>query len=350
MQKITGKFYIRALNFKELHVRILFVLIACLVRIGVCAVDVDFDYVFVGTSPIPMIEALYRSYTGSHVLILEAAPTAGGAWQAIDICHLRNVDMGCHQIGQNRDMKRFLEIYIGCKLVPMNDPYGLGQGLQSSDSGAYFSRGCHELMTNLSLLAEANGVAVLLNHKLESVYLDFDREVAEILTNGKRYTVSKIVVTPHSAIEVENIPNISKPTYSKHPHLYLLISDPTPVRFTYMNGFCGGVSRAINLTPFLPELEGTREQLIVVQTHDVDCVLNASQFLEEFKKRGLIDSAASLITAESYVYQQPHFNLSEIQNAHPKASIFFEMLHTEAIWNISQHVARWEKVFKPFQR
>jgi len=329
-------------------VRLLLLFIACLFKIAIVVAGVDYDYVFIGTSPIPMIEATYRAQTGARVLMLEAGHVVGGAWQAIDICHIHNVDMGCHQIGYDQQMRRFLETYIGCKLVAMNDPYGSGTTLHSSDNGAYFSHGCHELMTNLSHLAQASGVTILLDHKLQSIHLDFDREVAEIKTNNKSFTVAKLIVTPHSDIVIENFPNLPKPQYSKHPHLYLLVTDPTPMRFTYINGFCKGISRAINLTAFLPELEGTDQQLIAIQTHDTKCVTSASQFLAEFIKRDFLDPSAFIITAESYVYNQPHFNFCEIQNAHPNARLFFELLPTDAIWNLSQHIKKWEKVFTPF--
>ena len=86
---------------------------------SVWAATVDFDYVFVGSSPISLIEALYRSYTGARVLVLEADTTIGGSWKAIDICGVPSVDMGCHQIGQDPKLRNFLENRLGCHLAPM---------------------------------------------------------------------------------------------------------------------------------------------------------------------------------------------------------------------------------------
>src|SRR5579872_5024169 len=96
------------------------------VRASVFAFQVDYDYVFVGTSPISVLEALYRSYLGSRVLLLESSSTMGGAWKAINICGVSNVDMGCHQIGSDSRLRRFLENYVGCRFVSMNNPYGNG--------------------------------------------------------------------------------------------------------------------------------------------------------------------------------------------------------------------------------
>ncbi len=316
-------------------------------RSVILAVEVDFDYAFVGTSPISVLEALYRSYSGARVLLIEAGATMGGAWKAIDICGVSNVDMGCHQIGADSRLRKFLEEYVGCHFVLMNNPYG-NQMLQSSDSGLYFSQGCHELMSQLHRLVKASSIELLLGQKLQTIYLDFDRSIAEIKTDNKRYTVSKLVVSPCSYIEIENFPNLPKPRLSKHYHLYLLINDNTSVRFTYQHGFCKGISRAINLTPFSLELQGKGYQLIALQINDGSMLDQASFFLEELKKKQLIDSASMLINAETYIYEQAHFDKAALQKSHPQTASFFEILGTEAIWNISTNIDKWKKVLKPY--
>lgn len=327
--------------------RFLFIVLLFL-RVSICAIEADFDFVFVGSSPISMLEALYRSYSGSRVLVLESDTTIGGAWRSIEICNVPNVDMGCHQIGRDEKFRNFLEVYVGCNLVPMNNPYG-GMPLLSTDTGLYFSKGCHELMYNIERLTKMSRVALLLNHKLESVYLDFDRSIAEIRTNRGRYTATKIIITPHSGFVVENTPNFPQPTTSKHTHLYLLIQDETTPRFTYYNGFCSGVSRAINITPFSPELKGSGHQLIAIQTYHSQQNTNPNFYIDELKKKDLIDSGARLITAEMYVYEQPHMNTNAIF-CNPKISPFFEMLDTGGIWNIAAHTEKWEKVFQPYSK
>ena len=318
-------------------------------RLSIFAFEVDYDYVFVGTSPISVMEALYRSYTGSRVLLVDSSAKMGGAWKSITICHIDNVDMGCHQIGSDQKMRSFLEEYIGCHFVNMNNPYRRTDALKSSDQGFYFSKGCHEIVDNLFLLVQASTIDLKLDQKLESVYLDFDRSIAEIKVSGVRYTVSKLVITPHSGVEVENLANFSKPTFSKHYHLYLLIHDPTPVRFTYMNGFCSGMSRTINITPFSSDfvLDGSGLQLIAIQTYDQTRCDNPLFFLEELKKSRLIDAEATLVTSGSFIYEQPHFDRGNLTR-NPKAAPFFEVLDTSGFWNIAQHVAKWEKAFKPF--
>ncbi|MBS0615562.1 MAG: hypothetical protein JSR58_03300 [Verrucomicrobia bacterium] len=303
----------------------------------------QFDYIFIGSSPIPLIEALYRSYNGKRVLVLESDTTIGGSWKAIDICGVSGVDMGCHQIGQDPKLKSFLEDRIGCHLVPMTTPQN--QMLQSSDSGLYFAGGCYELMSALYALIEKSTVVLLVNTKAESVYLDFDREIAEVKTKDMSFSTSKVVITPHSSILVENYPHLSRHSTSKHYHLYLLIEDPTPPHFSYQNGICPGMSRIINVTPFSSSLQGSGYQLVAIQTFDEMSLNKGDVYFEELKKKKWIDPTARLICAEKYIYEQAHFNLGKINLENPKAGEFFEVLSTDAIWNIPHHTERWEKVF-----
>lgn len=307
------------------------------------ASNVDFDVIFVGSSPIPLIEALYQSYTGDRVLVLEADTTIGGSWKSIDICGVPQVDMGCHQIGQDPKLKSFLENHLGCHLVPMNAPQKAP--LLSTDNGLYFSGGCHELMDTLYKLIQKSTVTLLVAQKVESVYLDFDREMAEVKTKDRRFTTKKIAITPHSSINVENFPHLSRYSTSKHYHLYLLIEDPTPPRFSYQNGICAGMSRIINVTPFSAALQGTGHQLVAIQTFDEMACNKSEVYFEELKKKEWIEKSARLVKSEKYIYEQAHFNLGKINLEHPKAGSFFEVLKTDAIWNIPQHTERWEKAF-----
>ena len=71
--------------------------------------------------------------------------------------------------------------------------------------------------------------------------------------------------------------------------------------------------------------------------------------LEELKKKGWIDPSSKLTCSEKYVHEQAHFNMGKINLAHPKASQFFETLHTDAIWNIQQNTERWKQAFLPLR-
>src|SRR5579871_1836034 len=150
----------------------------------------DYDCAFVGTSPVPLFEALYRHHLGQRVLILEAAPECGGAWKSIDICGVEHADMGCHEISSFPDLNRFLEEYAGCHIIPCNANY-------------YFSHGCFELVNNLVKRIRAAGIPLLTDCRVESVRIDLANKECLLRTQKGLFTASRIVVTSGSSFDIE---------------------------------------------------------------------------------------------------------------------------------------------------
>lgn len=315
------------------------------------AIETDFDVVVVGTSPISLLSALYEYHSGHRVLILEEASECGGAWKSITMCGVPHVDMGCHQIGADQTMKQFLEEYVGCKFVCLDNPtkpYTSG----ASNQGYYPSKGCFELIDNLTKLIKATGIVLLLNHKLESVYIDLTHQFAEVKTNGMKFTTSKILTTPASFINIENLPNKAanqgRSGKAKYFHLYILIEDHTAPRFAYQNGLATGVSRMMNLTHYVG-LNGTGMQIIVIQTHGEQYLKNPETYLQQLKQKGLVDQSARLLRSETNIYEQSYFNQGFLTQMGSGAQAMFETLNTGHIQSIAGYVPKWKKVMKPYK-
>lgn len=300
---------------------------------------VDFDCVFIGSSPIPLFEAIYQRLSGKTVLILEQAGECGGAWKSIDICGIPQVDLGCHTLGGNFKLKTFLENYGGCQFVLMEPSSGPRKGF-------YFSRGCYELIHNLMKIMAAIGIELRLNHRLDSIYIDEAAGYANIKTQGRQFSVSKIYYTAMSSFHIENV-NTSPlpPRKTKYPHLYLLIQDPAIPKFAYMSYNACEASRAMNLTRFAG-LENTGRQLIVFQMRNENSLNNGENILEDLKKRDLIDPSAYLLKMESYIYELD----SIIPNNIPVPfKPFFELIHASSFSNMSNYISRWKEVLRPYR-
>lgn len=313
------------------------------------AYETDFDTVVVGTSPISMCEALYRSHLGERVLILEESERCGGAWKSIPICGVPYADLGCHQIGSDAQVKNFLEEYIGCHIVSLDFPnmdFGPPNG-QHGVNGFYFAKGCHELIENITTLIGATDAVLLTGHKLDSIVIDEEMGIAEVKTQGMTFTASKLVVTPSTYLYVENHPSKRMPSQSKikYYHVYLLIEDPTPPRFSYKYGAGSGISRLMNLTYF-SDLFGTGMQLIAVQTHNEYYLDHQEEFFNQMKKNTLIDEDAVLLRAENYVYEQSHLDTSLVNQY---KSSMIEVLNTGHFLAMSGYIGKWKSVLKPFK-
>jgi hypothetical protein len=300
----------------------------------------DYDCVFIGTSPVPFFEAIYQRALGKKVLILEEAPECGGAWKSITACGIEHADLGCHQIGGDQALANFLATYGGCRIVSLDQP--LEAYNNRGGNGFYFSRGCFELVDHLVTLARLWSADLWTNHRLDSVSFDETNHHLVLRTQGKVLTTNRLYVTHGSCFGVNNQP--ASPGRGKYYHLYLLIHDATPPRFSYRGGI-RKASRMVNLTHFVG-LSNTGQQLIVLQTHG-DETGRAQEFVDDLKREKLIDQSAILLRSEPRIYEQ-----GSCQGLHllsPEARGMIETLDTGHIANLRNHITRWSQALKPYQ-
>ena len=150
-----------------------------------------------------------------------------------------------------------------------------------------------------------------------------------------------------SGIQIENgsIPAPAN-SRSKYYHLYLLIQDPTPPRFTYNGGgVVGGISRIMNLTQFAG-MADTGRQILVFQTHNEQNLSNGQVFLDALKSRNPIDKSAYILKEEARIYESYYLNQSMIHQMN--AGEFFEVLNTGHFQSLSTYIAKWKQVLKPY--
>jgi hypothetical protein len=311
------------------------------------AVQTDFDVAVVGTSPTSMLEALYHIYRNEKVLIIEADQKCGGAWKSIDICGIAHADMGCHLIGSDQRLKEFFEVYFGCKFIclehraPVN-----GDSHVRCPNGFYFSGGCHELISKLESAVNAKSNGVILHRKLESIFIDDAKKFIELSFGDQRYTTSKLIITAVSSFRVDN-PNFTNKNAApnNYNHLYMLVEDPTPPLFTYQGSIAPGMSRAMNLTLFL-EMPEPNLQLIVVQTHGKADIADAQQFIDAFKKKGLLTQNAKIIDTDVYIYKQTHMNTSAIIRL---GGSMIEQIDTSSFSGMTRYIEKWKGAIPPLQ-
>lgn len=308
----------------------------------------DFDCIVIGTSPIPLCEAIYQAQSGKRVLVLDQWPVSGGAWQSITACGVPHVDMGCHQlVGANIVVKEFLENYLGCKMVPMEKPLESCSDPYCPDF--YFSKGCHELIQNLEKIITQSPIVYLLNHSVDTVVVHEDHLVVK--TRGKEFSTDKVITIPcgYFKLEGEQIHyQTSPPSLLKYWHLYLLIQDPSSPKFSYMNYFYTGISRCMNLTHFMG-LTGSGTQLFVFQSHNKEAIWMQEEILADMKKKNLLDPSAYILKSDIFIYEQYPYNTSWYHRLPGSIKEHFEILDTSAFGSMSRYITKWEQVMKPYK-
>lgn len=304
---------------------------------------VDYDCAFIGSSPISLCEALYRSSLGERVLILEQSPECGGAWKSIDICGIPHVDMGCHDVTwSDQNLTKFFEDYLGCRIVSFSNP-----ALSVQSGSCWFSRGCYELIHNILTLIAQTSIDLRLNHRLERVTFNpTDHSVVLAVEGMKFFTAKKIYTTPLSSFAVNQQP---VPTHrGKYYHLYLLVADATMPKF--VSGYLGasGVSRMMNLT-HSANLDNSGRQLIVLQTSSEADFSRGQYFLDQLKQKNFLDPSAYLLRAESYIFEATYGGVN-IHQLTPEERSCIEMLHTGSLGGMSSYISKWKQTFKPLNK
>ncbi|TDI49933.1 MAG: hypothetical protein E2P01_02260 [Acidobacteria bacterium] len=91
----------------------------------------SYDTAIIGSSPISLLEALYRAGKGEEVVVLDDKSVLGGAWDFISMAGYTNVESCSHILRYHPGCYRFLEKYLGLKMIPM-DPPPLGYSCRNS--------------------------------------------------------------------------------------------------------------------------------------------------------------------------------------------------------------------------
>ncbi len=304
----------------------------------------DYDIAVIGSSPISLFEALYHHSSGKKVAIFEQAPECGGAWKAIDVCGISHVDLGCHQIGSDKKMKEFLEIYAGCKIVDMDDPFAESEGKNKHGNGFYFSKGCFELIDHLVQMIEKVGIDLFLNTKVKEV--ECASEGIVLTTDNRSVEVEKILCTTATLFQIKGQNNFQHQT--KYHHLYLRVIDPEPPQFSYQYYGANGFSRIMNLTHFV-HLTGTGEHLIVAQSNMPIQPTVEAELLQGLKNRNLLSPSASILQSEIHLFEQGHGCNTAINRLDPASKKRVEILSTGSFAGMSAYFAKWREVLIPYQ-
>lgn len=305
----------------------------------------EYDVAVVGTSPICMIEALYYAALGEQVVILEDGEGIGGAWKTITACGVEGVDLGCHQLGKDPEIKAFLEERIGCQFLCLSHPTDLvEEEHRDCPLGYYFTKGCSELITALLERVHSYPNIDLILKKLERVSCDPQKGVVHLEVDGIEWEVGRLVCSAASHFELVTTSSKSfSPTVNHFYHLYMLIDDPSPPRFTYLDGGVSGMQRSMNLTHFAQTLEKNR-QLIVIQVHNKSLLEEGERFLTFFKDSGYLDPQATILKTESVIYQQSYGEIRSFCDDSPR---LLEFIDTGRFWGMSQYLPRWQMVIPP---
>lgn len=322
---------------------LLSVLVLC--QSALFAYETDFDVAIVGTSPVSLLEAIYHIHSNERVLIIEADERIGGAWKSIDVCGIPHVDLGCHLLGTDQQFKQFLETCFGCSFVCLNHhTESVTADHAGCPRGYYFKGGCQELISKLLQAISGHENALLVHNRLESVFFDNERGCVDLDMPGQRLTVKKLIMTPAAEFHVRNPGfNNDNSTTQIYNHLYVLLQEEGLARFTYQTGIAKGMTRVMNLTPFL-DMPEANTQLLAIQVQGNYAITDVDRFIGILKSRELLTEEAKVLAVDTWSYSQSTMDTAEIKDF---AGPLIEVLDSSSFSGLSRYLDKWKKLLLP---
>lgn len=236
-----------------------------------------YDIVFIGTSIICVLEAVYQSLLGKSVLMLDKQSGIGGAWRSLEIFGLHNVENAIHYFLPDPFAADFMKDVLKWNVttdlrkyrvfplpggrswrIPYDRAFGrfistlkegamqrMGLGtfatlslrafmdflFVSRPPSYYVEGGAPEMLQKVDLILRASNVEVRYSTSIDRIHIDCDAQVVEVSIGDERIFADKIYFTHGSRISnLSGISGSHQIVEKNHlrPAVHMLIRDNTP--------------------------------------------------------------------------------------------------------------------------
>ena len=82
-----------------------------------------YDFIYIGTGPILILDALNETLKGKNVLMIDSSNEIGGAWKLIDLFGLEKLENAVHYLMPNKFGYKFLNEYLGIELTKSKNKF-----------------------------------------------------------------------------------------------------------------------------------------------------------------------------------------------------------------------------------
>ena len=234
-----------------------------------------YDYIFLGTGIISILEAVYQERCGKKVLMIDKDSDIGGAWQPIDIFNLEDVENAIHyflydyesflfmrnnlgwNIIETEKKLRLLSIFSNRKYLKFkfNNPIGRFISYMINDNGSlkknnlkyifrivnkirkehnqksfYIKEGTKKIFNTAKNLLDQSKVVVLFKTHIKLFNVDRKKKMVELSSENQTFRCRQLIITHGSRIgggikENNNLFNIDEKHHPR-PAVHLLVKDP----------------------------------------------------------------------------------------------------------------------------
>lgn len=234
----------------------------------------DYDYIFLGTGIISILEAVYQERCGKKVLMIDKDSDIGGAWRPINVFNSKKVENAIHyflhddksfsfmkeNLGWNiieiENKLRLLSIFSNRKYLKFkfNNPIGRFISYMINNNGGlkknkikyifstinkirkeynqksfYIKDGAKKIYSTAKVLLDQSKVVVLFKTHIKSFNVDRKKKMVELFSDNQTFRCKRLIITHGSRIREIKGNNISlniEEKYHPRPAVHLLIKDP----------------------------------------------------------------------------------------------------------------------------
>jgi len=306
-----------------------------------------YDRIYVGTSMIPVLDAIHHSSIGESVLMIDIQPSIGGAWRSIDAFGLHDVENAIHYLLPQREASRFMRDSLGWTVInsprkfrifPLY-PFGrirvtydnfigrvIARAVEASgslsllgiitaipkafweilrdtrDPSYYISGGSNEMISKVQGMLDSSKVEVAFSTEILSISLDCRTEEVLLHTTAGSVHASTCIISHGSKLaKLEGYSGKLNIIQKHHPRpaMHMLISDSSE-SLIYEAVFTGDslIKYAHDITRFTKEaanIIGTLKVFVFALRHQIqesDAVYE--EIFEKLKWSGMIGPEAVL--------------------------------------------------------
>jgi hypothetical protein len=352
-----------------------------------------YDSVIVGSSPLMLLEAIYRSIAGENVLIIEKQNVLGGAWFLTDFYEHSAVESGGHIWYRDQYTYKFLREILHLGMVPFspqpevmykNKKYSyklkplldlktflknknnsfisklrkikkIGEDSSVISQFYYPKTGSVELMEKLISLVEKMNISVLKNTSVINVKINQD--VVRLETNRKEvFLSSELVVSSHgelNTVHLDGKKHLSENNKENTNHtMHLELNNNSARLFSYLHLLDNkNLIRVADLS-FQMKKESKGSLICVQITDELFHSINESKekaniIVAELIKLKLLAPGTKVLRHKTINYTCRYRTYDEMKSMESQFGDRITFLNTiNFSYSIRRQLERWEKLDK----
>ncbi len=233
--------------------------------------DSEYDYIFLGTGIISILEAIYHEKSGKKILMIDKDKDIGGAWRPISVFDATGVENAIHYFLYDEQSPKFMKNNLNWNIqeannkirlikVPFMSRYirfkfhnSIGRFIsyamnpdknsnyltflfklisrvrnESNQKSFYIEDGAKKIYDSVKSFLLNSNVNIVLNEDIDSFHVNDEKKRVELKSNNKSYYSKKLILTHGSRIKKisSSFDSIKiEEKFHPRPAVHLLIKD-----------------------------------------------------------------------------------------------------------------------------